>query len=207
MCNTLVTDLQQARCHLAPQGRLADPACKPHVYQHAHYLPSSLHVTESQAQRLKCTMTPDDQMMIEVVAAKATLEKPSCSSSGSTQQLQSTAVSVAGGDNNQQSVPSSTPPSRSNGNDDNSLPDSESILPYHVSMLNDQQRTLCYRDGIHGAVRELSQKFKTGTSTGFDEASSEQIVLDIGSGTGLLSLMACQAGAPRVIGKAPLLAF
>ncbi|EFJ51147.1 hypothetical protein VOLCADRAFT_116501, partial [Volvox carteri f. nagariensis] len=64
------------------------------------------------------------------------------------------------------------------------------ILPYHMSMLNDRQRTRCYVKGIRGAVeaaREARHRDRP-----------PLVVLDVGSGTGLLSLVAARAGAECV---------
>lgn len=111
------------------------------------------------------------------------------------------------------------------------------ILPYHLSMLNDRPRTQRYRDGIRAAVTSLQRALQpvaddTGSASscgsgssaaeggagasgaaatcyiaGID-AGSDMTVLDIGSGTGLLSMMAAGAGAPLVVGceREPLLA-
>ncbi|GIL48462.1 hypothetical protein Vafri_4979, partial [Volvox africanus] len=64
------------------------------------------------------------------------------------------------------------------------------ILPYHMSMLNDRQRTRCYVRGIRGAVDEARAQ----------HPDQELVVLDVGAGTGLLSLVAARAGADCVVG-------
>ncbi|MFD3684320.1 50S ribosomal protein L11 methyltransferase [Nocardiopsis sp. NPDC058631] len=56
------------------------------------------------------------------------------------------------------------------------------IVPrWHFSMLNDQGRNTAYRDAIHAQVH------------------SGDLVLDIGTGSGLLALLAAQAGAEHVV--------
>ena len=58
-----------------------------------------------------------------------------------------------------------------------------SLLPrWHFPMLNDVERNRSYEAGIEAAVRE----------------GGGRTVLDLGAGTGLLSLMAARAGADRV---------
>ena len=58
-----------------------------------------------------------------------------------------------------------------------------SLLPrWHFPMLNDVDRNRSYEAGIEAAIREGGGK----------------TVLDLGAGTGLLSLMAARAGAERV---------
>jgi hypothetical protein len=54
------------------------------------------------------------------------------------------------------------------------------ILHYHASLLADDERVERFRDAIHEVVRP------------------GDVVVDIGSGTGLLAYFACQAGAARV---------
>ena len=54
------------------------------------------------------------------------------------------------------------------------------VLDYHLSMLLDTDRLNSYRRAIDASVQP------------------GDIVVDIGSGTGILSFMACEAGAKRV---------
>ena len=54
------------------------------------------------------------------------------------------------------------------------------VLDYHLSMLLDTDRLDCYRRAIHASVKP------------------GDVVIDIGCGTGVLSFMACEAGAERV---------
>eukprot|EP00879_Flechtneria_rotunda_P027240 GHRR01029157.1.p1 GENE.GHRR01029157.1~~GHRR01029157.1.p1 ORF type:complete len:294 (-),score=146.78 GHRR01029157.1:263-1045(-) len=92
------------------------------------------------------------------------------------------------------------------------------ILPYHMSMLNDHKRTMAYDKGIRGVVNELLSKpqqqqqstnilqqqqqtrrnSKANQPNGAAMGSKGQpdlIVLDVGCGTGLLSMMAANAAA------------
>eukprot|EP00933_Yihiella_yeosuensis_P058631 TRINITY_DN5925_c0_g2_i1.p1 TRINITY_DN5925_c0_g2~~TRINITY_DN5925_c0_g2_i1.p1 ORF type:complete len:704 (+),score=137.23 TRINITY_DN5925_c0_g2_i1:45-2156(+) len=65
--------------------------------------------------------------------------------------------------------------------------DAMDLSPYHTCMLSDdRQRTLAYRLGIRMAVKALAGKLPEGSTVK---------VLDIGAGSGLLSLFAAQAGA------------
>ncbi|GLI69344.1 hypothetical protein VaNZ11_013930, partial [Volvox africanus] len=64
------------------------------------------------------------------------------------------------------------------------------LLPYHMSMLNDRHRTRCYVRGIRGAVEEARAQ----------HPDQQLVVLDVGAGTGLLSLVAARAGADCVVG-------
>lgn len=69
---------------------------------------------------------------------------------------------------------------------------------YHTSMLNDSLRTQAYRQGIASTLqRAADRSAATAAAAGDAEAP---VVLEIGSGSGLLCLLACQAGAPRVLG-------
>jgi 16S rRNA G1207 methylase RsmC len=63
------------------------------------------------------------------------------------------------------------------------------ILPYHLSMLNDHARTRAYDQGIAAAVQELLQQQQQQLQDG------AAVVLDVGCGTGLLSMMAATAAA------------
>src|SRR3954451_9968379 len=61
-----------------------------------------------------------------------------------------------------------------------SLLQSTQVLAYHRGMLADVERVDRYREAIHATVQP------------------GDVVVDIGSGTGLLAYFACQAGARRV---------
>ncbi|KAG2432543.1 hypothetical protein HXX76_008888 [Chlamydomonas incerta] len=66
------------------------------------------------------------------------------------------------------------------------------LLPYHMSMLNDRMRTRSYAAGIRAAVAEAQAQRAGG--------AEPLVVLDVGAGTGLLSMMAARAGAEMVVG-------
>ena len=70
-----------------------------------------------------------------------------------------------------------------------SFVDQASLLRYHQTMLADRERVDCYRDALREIVRP------------------GDFVVDLGSGTGLLAFLACQAGAARVyaIERGPIL--
>ena len=59
---------------------------------------------------------------------------------------------------------------------------------YYLDMLRDDARNEAYQDGIRRAVRELERRHGAGSVR----------VLDIGTGSGLLAMMACAAGAGAV---------
>jgi protein arginine N-methyltransferase 1 len=61
-----------------------------------------------------------------------------------------------------------------------SFGDQVATLNYHTRMLSDRERVDRYREAVHEVVRE------------------GDVVLDLGTGTGLLAYFACQAGASRV---------
>ena len=70
---------------------------------------------------------------------------------------------------------------------------------YGTSMLNDHARNAAYRDGIAAALHAASKAAAAAAPTGGQPAEAP-LVLEIGSGSGLLCLLACQAGAARVVG-------
>lgn len=72
------------------------------------------------------------------------------------------------------------------------------VPQYHISMLNDSPRTVAYRDGIAAAMREANAK--AAARAGGGQEACPPLVLEIGSGSGLLLLLARQAGASRIIG-------
>eukprot|EP00201_Polytomella_parva_P021170 CAMPEP_0175042474 /NCGR_PEP_ID=MMETSP0052_2-20121109/2590_1 /TAXON_ID=51329 ORGANISM="Polytomella parva, Strain SAG 63-3" /NCGR_SAMPLE_ID=MMETSP0052_2 /ASSEMBLY_ACC=CAM_ASM_000194 /LENGTH=1137 /DNA_ID=CAMNT_0016305303 /DNA_START=500 /DNA_END=3910 /DNA_ORIENTATION=+ len=73
------------------------------------------------------------------------------------------------------------------------------IKPYHLAMLNDRERTVRYKEGIRAAVFKLLNKYNMSESQEPDsefsiESKGSTIqVLDIGSGSGLLSLLTAKA--------------
>ncbi|KAL4448320.1 hypothetical protein ABPG75_005539 [Micractinium tetrahymenae] len=69
---------------------------------------------------------------------------------------------------------------------------------YHTSMLNDSVRTAAYRDGIAAALQLAAERMPVSGSASSSEDAP--LVLEIGSGSGLLCLLAWQAGARAVIG-------
>lgn len=69
--------------------------------------------------------------------------------------------------------------------------DSYSHFGIHEEMLKDEVRTLSYRDSI----MHNKPLFK------------DKVVLDVGCGTGILSMFAAKAGAKMVIGVSLLLSY
>lgn len=64
-------------------------------------------------------------------------------------------------------------------------PDPNGIPDYHFSMLNDAERNAAYMLGLAAAVRRAAQR----------GGGEPPAVMDIGAGSGLLSIMAHRAGA------------
>lgn len=81
-------------------------------------------------------------------------------------------------------VDNSTKPAFENNSSDSDYFNSYSHFGIHHEMLTDKIRTESYRD----AILNNSHNFK------------DKIVLDIGCGTGILSMFAAKAGASKVIG-------
>jgi hypothetical protein len=65
---------------------------------------------------------------------------------------------------------------------------------YHTTMLNDSERTVAYREGIAAAMQQAAEQ------AALRGSSQAPLVLEIGSGSGLLCLLACSAGARHVVG-------
>ena len=82
---------------------------------------------------------------------------------------------------------------------------------FHAAMLNDRARNRAYAAGVRGAVAEtaaLAAEQRGGGGGGGGEeggddgsAAAPPVVLDIGSGSGLLAMIAARAGAPCVVGE------
>lgn len=64
-----------------------------------------------------------------------------------------------------------------------------------ADMVNDSDRNRLYRLAIEKAVHQLKRR------------KAEVLCLDIGTGTGLLAMMAARSGADRVVGKESLIGF
>lgn len=75
---------------------------------------------------------------------------------------------------------------------------SGAVPRYHTSMLNDSVRTAAYRDGIATALQAAERVALS--SKGSGNGGDAPLVLEIGSGSGLLCLLACRAGARTVVG-------
>jgi hypothetical protein len=163
---------------------------RPHAWQHVQYLP----IQQQQQQQQACDAsalaavcyqgqqaTAGQQLLLQVQASvdQLTLSLFSSSSSSSSSNSSSGAAASDGLHGLQQQIAQlSVQQQQQEG--------AGRILPYHLSMLNDHARTRAYDQGIAAAVRELLQQQQQGEAA---------VVLDVGCGTGLLSMMAATAAA------------
>lgn len=88
-----------------------------------------------------------------------------------------------------------------NGQDNDSYYfDSYAKIGIHADMLGDTVRTESYRDAIRALVpRAAASSAATAGATTAAAAAAGPVVLDVGCGTGVLSLFSVQAGARRVV--------
>ena len=176
---------------------------QPHVWQHVQYLQEAAASASKQqpqqqqqqqgAQLIQGQMVHAGQrLLLHVTATAADLQLTASLSVPA-----DTAATAAPDPASTASTPQQRPgPSSSNP--------SREILPYHLSMLNDHARTLAYERGIAGAVRALLQQGQQqeGVAGSLQQLSLDlnsnlngPVVLDVGCGTGLLSMMAATAAA------------
>lgn len=197
-----------AAASAAPKGpALGAPAAdvlQPHAWQHVQYLPLPADSTHQQGLLLQGQLVDvGQQLMIGVAASAADLQLTASTAASSTAAAGSD-VGVCTTAQQQQLQRQASDPSRE-------------ILPYHLSMLNDHARTVAYDRGITGAVRALltsssqqqqAQQQQQGGAVqdGMQQlslrgdgaaaaVSAAPVVLDVGCGTGLLSMMAATAAA------------
>lgn len=183
---------------------------QPHLWQHVQYLQPAA-ADDPAAQGLQVLqgqhVAAGQQLVLHVSATAADLQLTA-------------ALAAAGGKDDlaaQQQQPLKQQQQAGVGSSD----PSREILPYHLSMLNDHARTVAYDMGIAGAVRRLlqhsqaqqqQQQQEQGVLASMQQlsigsaptaaaaaagvcASGGPVVLDVGCGTGLLSMMAATAAA------------
>jgi hypothetical protein len=169
---------------------------RPHVWQHVQYLPPQQQQQQQQQQMqgkqgsssdlaaIVCQgqqATAGQQLLLQVNASPEQLSMSLFSSSSSSS-------SAAAADGGLQSVQEQLAQLRMQQQQQQQQQCAGQILPYHLSMLNDHARTRAYDKGIAAVVQDLLQQQQ-------GEDSAAAVVLDVGCGTGLLSMMAATAAA------------
>jgi hypothetical protein len=189
-------------------GCRAADMLQPHVWQHVQYLQATADTQQQQQQQGLLVqgqqVQAGQQLLLHVAATAADLQMTASVAAAAAAPgadapaAAAVAAAAAGAD--------AGPRWQQQGGSASSNP-SLDILPYHLSMLNDHARTVAYDKGIAGAVRDLLQG-KQQPQQGVQEriqqlsldggaaaAVAAPVVLDVGCGTGLLSMMAATAAA------------
>jgi len=168
---------------------------QPHVWQHVQYLPADTTAAAAAPGRRKTAVTQGQGVVTGdtlLLHARATADDLvlSLSLAGSSE----TAAAPAGGAQLQQTC---TEQQQQQQQGQPVAEPGRDILPYHLSMLNDHPRTVAYDRGIAGAVQQLlsQQEQQQGQGEVSRPALAAPVVLDVGCGTGLLSMMATTAAA------------
>ncbi|KAF6255386.1 hypothetical protein COO60DRAFT_216233 [Scenedesmus sp. NREL 46B-D3] len=159
---------------------------RPHVWQHVQYLPPQLQPPPpaggSSAAAVCCQGQQVAAGQLLLLQVQASVEQLSLSLLSSS----SSSSGAATGDS-LHSLPQQLAQLKLQQQQQQQCGAAGQVLPYHPSMLNDHARTRAYDQGIAAAVQELMQQ-QTGSC-------SAAVVLDVGCGTGLLSMMAATAAA------------
>lgn len=182
--------------------QLEEAPLHPHVWQHLQYL-DRRQLAAGQAVAVRCTLASDGSSASNAGSAAAAADAlQSLSLAGSSSSSGGGSSQVCGALSLQLEVQLQGSSSGGGGQDSLLLPVSAeqaavaaAVPRYHTSMLNDLARTAAYCDGIAAAMQQADAAAAKAGRPG-----ERPLVLEIGSGSGLLCLLACRAGAQRLIG-------